>query len=248
LQQGNNNGAVQHQDIGKDAASDNNAFIWQSGNNNQTATQVQNGTANLAIAIVPGNYNASNQEQGKPDGTKLSEMDLAVVYQDGSRNTANQNQYGSMNIAASAQHGDYNVSTQIQEGTQNLAISAQTGNGVSWKKQTSYQEQNGSRNVAGILQDGDKGEARQVQSNESGLVWPPPNVAVIYQTGGEKNIAHQTQTRIDDGLGIPNLAFVHQDGSRNESYQTQDGGFNVSGVYQNGDDNSATVVQNAILP
>ncbi len=248
LQQGNNNGAVQHQDIGNDAASDNNAFIWQSGHNNRTATQVQNGTANLAIAVVPGNYNASNQEQGKPDGTKLAERDLAVVYQDGSRNTANQNQYGTENIAASAQHGDWNVSDQKQVGTQNLAISAQTGNGSSSKKQTSLQDQTGSRNVAGILQDGNKGEAKQIQSNKSALVWPPPNVAVIYQTGGHKNIAHQTQTRTGDGLGIPNLAFSHQNGSDNESYQTQTGGFNVSGVYQNGDGNFANVVQNAILP
>ena len=247
LQQGDNNGAEQRQDLGNDGASNNHAFIWQSGDDNRTATQVQNGDNNWAIAIVPGDGNSSNQEQGKSDGSKLAVRDLAVVYQAGNHNDADQYQYGTENIAASGQWGNKNTSYQKQDGTQNLAISVQTGNGTHAKKQTAYQKQTGTRNLAGILQEGNKGEAKQIQSNDGAIFWPP-NVAVIYQTGGADNIAHQTQTRTGDGSGIPNLAFAHQDGSDNQSYQTQTGGFNVSGVYQNGDGNIANVVQTALPP
>ena len=247
LQKGSNNGAEQRQDLGNDVASNNHAFIWQRGDNNRTASQVQNGDNNWAIAIEPGDGNSSYQEQGKPDGSKLAVSDLAVVFQAGDHNAANQHQYGTENIAASGQWGNKNISDQIQDGTQNLAISVQTGHGSSAKKQTAYQEQNGTRNLAGILQEGNKGEAKQIQSNDGAIFWPP-NVAAIYQTGGDDNIAHQTQTNTGDGSGIPNLAFVHQNGSDNESYQTQHNGFNVSGIYQNGDGNYANVVQTALLP
>ena len=249
IQEGDNNKAEQYQDLGAEGtvASNNVAFIWQDGNNNQTAIQSQNGDDNWAIALVPGDGNSSYQEQGK-GGTETAERNVAVVYQDGVGNDAVQKQYGYENIAASGQWGDINESKQYQKGTQNIAISVQTGNGTLADVQTSSQDQEGERNVALILQNGNTGDATQVQVND-GTPMLPPNVALIIQTGGDNNSAYQSQT-IGDPFVIPNLAGAYQEGSDNFSSQFQVGGSNISGVYQNGDSNSADVTQtsNVIFP
>ena len=112
-QTGDGNSAVQVQDVKVDGdASFNNAFIWQDGNNNQTATQVQNGGENWAVAIATGNGNSSTQVQGKQDGSALSDNGIALVLQGGDRNDAVQTQAGEWNIAGSLQTGNGNESVQ----------------------------------------------------------------------------------------------------------------------------------------
>lgn len=222
VQTGNRNGAVQIQDVNvTPVASNNVAFVLQTGNDNVTATQVQNGEENWAVALVSGNGNSSTQVQGTQDGSARSDNGIAVVLQPGNRNDA----------------------VQVQDGTWNVAANLQTGN-----DNVAVQSQKGEFNLAGIVQDGNAGSATQIQSNDGAGGWWPPNVGIIAQTGGHSNEATQVQTIVGSDPVFPNLAGVYQDGSNNVSTQVQTGGYNLSGVMQDGNGNSSVVVQTTILP
>ncbi len=107
------------------------------------------------------------------------------------------------------------------------------------------QHQVGLQNDAEIDQNSWRSRAEQIQINDKmvlkGHRGIRVNQAMIKQTNGGSNVAHQLQYYPSDA--VPNVANTLQNGNRNYSEEVQFGGGNNSDVLQRGDGNRVNVMQ-----
>ena len=246
-QSGNDNNATQiqgpHSQIGSSYAN-----IMQSGNSNE-AYQIQVRYGNTAYLTQSGSNNTGRQAQDTqlPDDATGS-VNSATLTQSGNWNTGEQVQNGWSNEAYLEQSGNHNTAYQTQTSWQSEVIAIQSGN-----NNLSEQTQIGNLNSAITVQNSSDNTASQTQDGgnvrRSGNPdYSPFNVAAIYQSGGNDNVAHQMQTSIGGDVDA-NYAATWQEGADNFASQTQAGGFNYSAISQMGNSNSATVTQSmTVIP
>jgi len=228
----------------------------QSGDDN-TAVQEQNSYNNEAFINQTGTSGVAKQfqDRGVPVGYIGATSNLAIIDQGGLENEAYQVQNGHANDAYAIQTGKDNYSHQEQgndDGTSWVSYAAVTQAG---KFSDASQTQVGKVNFAVINQTSgsESNSAMQDQTNTGGGTNPyhAANSAHILQTGGNGNIAEQTQTiEFDPTIGggglpamYPNVGHIYQDGGANQAYQTQTGGNNLGYVVQTGNGNIANVTQ-----
>jgi hypothetical protein len=225
---------TQTNEVAESAADLNFSYISQTGDKNDATVHQQHlGSPPpahirplVAYTFQPGTGNSSEQVQN-------GNIDLAIVYQEGTNGVAVQKQ--GMN------------GYESNEAYASLAIIGQLS---SANKSEAEQLQEGAWNVAGIIQGSDKSHARQLQvSEEVDHLSSPmeiPNAAGIIQmegaAGHKGNEAYQVQY-FDNTTPYGNWAGAYQEGGKNYSMQVQVGGNNASGVVQVGNGNHSDVTQ-----
>ena len=217
------------------------AEVIQSGNEN-FASQNQLKYGNEARINQSGNNNVAMQAQDcelLPD--EEGSYGTALIDQSGNSNTATQKQDGWSNDAKAYQSGNGNLSTQVQEdySWKSIAFVSQSGN-----NNIATQNQLGYLNSATIDQASNNSVATQIQTSghKRTVDYEELNEAEIYQWGGTKNTALQTQESLGLSL-MENEGIIWQNGSLNDATQTQTGGDNFSTVSQTGNNHKATVTQ-----
>ncbi len=196
----------------------NTAGIIQSGGDLNSVTILQDGIDGESYVLQHGGSNTANVQQHQNIGG-FYYGGLSEVVQDGSNNSAVQNQTGSLDaydgssvVAQVFQVGSTNFAVQYQNGGSNTSMitSIGTGNGVLGDEIKT--DQTGTGNSASI----EEGLLSAVNSNlASVLQTGDMNSAAVSHEGGNSNIARVSQT------SDSNTANVSQVGSNNSASVAQ---------------------------
>jgi curlin associated repeat protein len=200
-------------------------LLFQAGDAN-TATLNAYGSGNRILARQTGDENIVQVNQGNADGRLAAHTNLALVVQNGNRNSATIGQEGNNNEAFVNQSG---VTVGPLEGEDIVLLLPSDDN-------TASIFQVGMDNRAGINQAGTFNTASIFQDGYN-------NKALINQTGG---VLDEDEQPIWDITPSDAAEFALLGSHMNQGFIEQMGMDNIAGIFQAGDSNYASIFQEGI--